>query len=1685
MKTTIALLYMITSLFTQDISKLWREYERAQKADKPQDQIEILDEIKEQALKERSHWDYYISCRYRVEVGANINWKNTAKLEKAFEQEIKDYNEPIVSFFHSSDSAERKEILIHNKAKLESENNIRFYYEDPIIIWGDYKKFLIPYIANDYEYALWSLRDFDLLEEYFGERYPQAAFVDYFKIGSHKEEKEELEAIRQKYSGKAMALIAEMDLLDIEFSQLKKDNASSEQFRSFHQKAKDLNQAIKGYSGEDKNILKDLSADSIINTLEHKSISAEIENGVLSVYFKNLSETNVQISSDSQNILNQDIINPIKSFFTQDTVSIRLPEFEDGSYSVRLKSGAINIKRSYEKHSLSIASKTDSKGPAIYVSDYISGEPVKNFTLQLRDSKGEIIAQEDISTAGVFHYLSSSMCSLIKNSRWSCRLSAQYIDSKGKTRSSEYISVRINEPSEQKTQLTYNIISDKGAYSPGETIYYKAILYYSGVDNRIIEEGENIDVCLYNPDNVLIAEQHLSTNKYSSVHGSFHITNGSKGGSYSIRVSHNGKTIGSRMVRVDEFVLPSFELLWEEPEQIYFGGDNACIKGSLKSYSGHSLAGSKLRLKVSSGALTIASEDIMIDENSSFEYSFSLPETRYYESYLVEAIATDLSGETLIFNTRIQVLGEIRLDCNFTNADKGRVKIEESYNNIPIISNDALEFSIALGYGREDLTHPNIRYDYEIISSDGTCSQGTLVSGDNSIDIRALSSGHHKLVVSAITHAADGKEYRNTSSIDFIKIIPEQELPEMGVECFFREPSENGLDIQIASNSEALWAVASLYGDGNILLDSKLVHIAKGDRHLKTITFEPQAHYPESLSISVFYFKNGESFDYRKDITIEKKSRSIPLNFLRFHELTQPQGEYSFLMQSVPGVECAVSVFDASSETIRGNNWFSIKHNTHPINHISYSTLCGHDHYHSEGEILYETIAMGYGYRTNTAAVMEDRMMLKGASEEDSAVNYRTEFNTTLLWAPSLHSDDQGLIEFKLHTGDKVGRFIVNLLAHDKQLNSTTMRQEITVRVPVEVSIAQPQYLFVGDRYIARMSASNSLDEAVSGRMEITFADASGKIIASSSKTVSIAAHGRIEHNCEIIVPQLKGAGYAGMRAGKADQISVTASFIASDSSNCSDAVKVGIPIYLQAQKVKESHSALLLAGADQEALISELRTRFVNLPAASAKMQEISIRQMLQDAIPERLSASSDDALSLSDVLYAEQLLMRIPGARPGALSDDQRAEVMKKLLACRNDDGAWAWFEGMNSSPLITAALLEQWADMQLPDELAELVPAAVQYLDKMQFGSSEKNRWRAMLSTAEYLHIRSQYSDVPLDKKELDRSKLTSFKKSARKYLGLRGKKTIAHGDIFEKVRKMETIISLRSADWKLLSSLGITLPSRLENKLNKELASLLQYAVVHPSGGSYYPNAVMPFRGLLDSELYAHTQICVLLDKLGENSLAEQIRLWIMVQKETQQWESDPAYLTALAQVLKGSEATLESKVVVLNAEGELPFEQIKPAGNGYKLEVEYYRDHQLLKEGDMLQAGNKITAVYKIWSEENRSFVKLTAPRPASFRPVNQISGSYPLGGARLYGIAESNNNPGEANAVLASISIGLIGYREVRAERSEFYFDSYPEEHTIVSEDFVVSQDGVFHAAALEIQSLYAPHYKSIAPWAL
>ena len=558
---------------------------------------------------------------------------------------------------------------------------------------------------------------------------------------------------------------------------------------------------------------------------------------------------------------------------------------------------------------------------------------------------------------------------------------------------------------------------------------------------------------------------------------------------------------------------------------------------------------------------------------------------------------------------------------------------------------------------------------------------------------------------------------------------------------------------------------------------------------------------------------------------------------------------------------------------------------------------------------------------------------------------------------------------------------------------------------------------------------------------------------------------------------------YASLAACGADSLGVRLDFVSSEgATEYSDAVFHSIPVKPSFQTITEAHSAVLLAGADRDSLLAVLRSRFTNSSPYGAEYSEHSLAEMLREAVPDFVNPENDNAISLVNALYVNALSARLKGA---GVSD---AELLARLKRCACPQGGFSWFEGMDASPSVTAMVLFRMARAGIDSELGEEIRSkACAFLDREQFASKGKRPWwYGGISLENYLLVRSMYADLPLAASP-DRES----RKEISNFLVPRKKRGL-NGAVLQKAERLYILMNLASGqdgksqlsgqDGKsLAASLGIRVATakRIYASISADYASLAEYAQRHDAAGCYYPNAVMPWRGLMESEAFAHSLLCDLMDRVPEYvdsrlrnecaSIADGIRIWLMLQKESQAWDADPSYVDAIASVLRGSDSVLDTRVAVLSKSSRKPFAEIRPAGNGFTISLTYKKvrgDGSLaeISEGDELAVGDKIVAEYSVWSAENRSFVRLKMPRPACLVPQNQLSGV---------------SRPTFVPSGIARYSFTPFGYRWVRPESSEYWFESFPEEKVCISETLFVNSAGRFSAPAPEIECLYAPHYRA------
>ncbi|MBR4774740.1 MAG: hypothetical protein IK008_01415 [Bacteroidales bacterium] len=1687
--TTLAAILSAVTLFAQNdghvLTDLWKKYDKAHKADLPQQEANLLKQIKEEAAAKHFPVDFYDAATEYVNTVLRRDWKQRNTLNEALQKEVEDFDEPVVSFLYMADWLSVSTDKLWDCYK---KNEARFSGSHPALqrgVSGILNGSLKPFIRSDKEWALWYVAGrrygneneaIAALREEVKGVYPNEAILEYFVLGkttwldiNRPKEVKAYEDLAKKYEGKAFSVYPRAQLLRLRFAQLKKDKAGSDAYKTLYADAQALEKERKSYKGDDKTLVNGCTYPAnLIETLTEKDISIRFNGKQALVVLQNLTSANVTLRSEKKTVQTWKLKNTTASFFVTDTLKIKLPVLSDGEYTLEAKNGDLSAQDFYEQYTLSLAHRVDSRGRCVYVADYETGVPLKTVTLHLMKN-GKEVTSASLKLDG-FTPLPQEIAKLLAGKKSGYDLVAE----NGNRKSRSLYLGWYYDGKDYSDYTRCNIYKDRGAYNPGDTLQFKAVVF-KGSSKKGFEaiKDRKVEIRLHDSEDNILETLNLTTNEWGSVSGKFVLPKGLRNGRFELEAVG----LGYDWFRVDEFVLPSFDVHFDAQQKLTLAGDDATVSGSIESYSGHPLSGARLHMVVKRYDGVVWEDDVPIASDNSFSATFRTRSSGYHN---VELTITEATGETHSFSDSFLVADDIGLRASVdgpADADLTATSDPDSWywrQNSPkcVVNTLQVNARVKLVSMGDELSVP-IQYTYKLLdASDKEIATGKARTGDI-LPLALPADGYYVLHAMAEVVRADGSKALGEVKLRIFCIRPNsRKLGKEVKRVFLPGPltvaSGGAVEARLGTAEGDAWAIATLYGEEHKVLVHKTFHVR--DCGIEALSFDYKDEYPDAVRLQVFYFIHGQAVQFGREYRRAKDKFALPLEFTRFQDKAYPGVDYSFTVKTGAGTEVLAAAWDKSIDAIAANYWPMVTTRDFSVDEASVSSICGR---------VGASRIIAYGYRNGAvaksvgSAVMAEEALAMPAMLNDSAedsvpmqmveekpsfgdwgeVTVREKFSSALTFQPHLYPQADGTLEVKFRTSDKLSTYYVRVYAHDKQLHNAVAQKELVVSLPVKVALLEPRFLYVGDRYEAVVTVSSISDEEVSGLLALKVGDREQTV------AVTVPARGTVSQVFPVEV------------TSEGNDVTLTAAF---KGDGFSDAVRVNVPVYPAAQRLTEAHSAVLRAGMDREALLADLRSRFVNVPAAEAALKEITILDMVRDAIPEHVVPSGNDVLSLSEAWYVQLMASRLLPENDASSSDE---ELLDKILACRNADGGFGWFEGMSSSPVITAVLLERFAllrdrGFEVPDGL----DAAVEFLDKCCF-DDVRPVYCGYLSDAQYMHVRALYSEVPFEVKPVsdrEKKRMKEFTKDAKSYL-IPSKKDGRgmNGQILAKSRRLLTLRNLveREGGLALAKAWGISLgaKSKLTASIKADVASLKEYAVEHRDGGWYYPNAVMPWRGLLESEAYAHALLCQLLSKDAAN-IADGIRLWLMLQKETQKWDAEPAFIDAITAILDGSEAVLQTRVVVLSATYDAPFKDIKATGNGFTIGRKFYRDGKEIRPGDTVKVGDRIQAVYSIWNAENRSFVKVTAPREASLTPVQQLSGylGYGFIAPRVGGVVWRFRPQ---------------GYRNVKASATEYFFDTYPEENTTLSEEFFVERAGVFQAPVLEIESLYASHYRANEGW--
>ncbi|MDR2848024.1 MAG: hypothetical protein LBV39_02860 [Bacteroidales bacterium] len=135
--------------------------------------------------------------------------------------------------------------------------------------------------------------------------------------------------------------------------------------------------------------------------------------------------------------------------------------------------------------------------------------------------------------------------------------------------------------------------TDRAIYRPGQTVYFKGLLYTENDGNGQVKPQEKLTVKLIDANGKEVQQQDFTTNDFGSINGSFVVPHGLLNGVMQLQSMYHSTTI-----RVEEYKRPTFEILIQSAKENYALGDYVEVTGEAKALAGYPVDGATVAWEV-------------------------------------------------------------------------------------------------------------------------------------------------------------------------------------------------------------------------------------------------------------------------------------------------------------------------------------------------------------------------------------------------------------------------------------------------------------------------------------------------------------------------------------------------------------------------------------------------------------------------------------------------------------------------------------------------------------------------------------------------------------------------------------------------------------------------------------------------------------------------------------------------------------------------------------------------------------------------------------------------------------------------------------------------------------------------------------------------------------------------------
>lgn len=781
------------------------------------------------------------------------------------------------------------------------------------------------------------------------------------------------------------------------------------------------------------------------------------------------------------------------------------------------------------------------------------------------------------------------------------------------------------------------------------------------------------------------------------------------------------------------------------------------------------------------------------------------------------------------------------------------------------------------------------------------------------------------------------------------------------------------------------------------------------------------------------------------------------------------------------------------------------------------------------------------------------------SKQDMSGVKARSNFNETAFFYPDLKTDENGTIIFSFTIPEALTKWKFMALAHTKDLKLGTLTKEVLTQKELMVTPNAPRFLREGDKITLSSKISNLSDAELTGNAQLMLFD------ASTMKPIDIELNNK---KAQLSFTAKKGQSTSlSWDLEIPDGINAVQYKIVAKAGAFSDGEENALPVLSNRMLVTESMPLPIRGNQTKQFSFTKLidSQKYTTLRNHKLTLEYSSNPAWYAvQALPYLMEYPYECAEQVFSRYYANSIASYIANSNPkikavfdswknftpdALLSNLQKnqelkslmleetpwvmdakneneskqriallfdlnkmsyelATAFKKLEKMQASNGGWSWFTGMPDDRYITQHIvtgisrLDKLGVRKVSEDakLWKMTQEALVYLDNRiredyewickYYKKEEREKNHIGEIQIQYLYARAYFMDK-LEVSSKNKEAFAYFKGQAKKYWldnnrYMQGMTAIAMNRLNEKQTALDIIKSLK------------------ENAISNEEMGMYWKDI---NEGYYWYQAPIESQALL---IEAFDEVA------NDKKSVEDMKVWLLKQKQTQNWKTTKATVDACyALLLKGTDMLASDKLVSVSL-GEMLIDPHKlddvkvEAGTGYfktswsgsdikpemgkikvvkndegvawgavywqyfeqldkitphetplKLQKKLFVERntetgpviELVTDATKIKVGDKIKVRIELRVDRNMEYVHMKDMRASGFEPINVLS-SYKYQG-------------------------GLGYYESTRDAATNFFISNLPKGTYVFEYPLRVAQKGNFSNGITTIQCMYAPEFTS------